>query len=251
MNRYRRSTANREYGKPALEECVIYLQFTPDEFDVTSLSTLMSTKLPSPLTRASLLGESSPKTEMLSLNRAGALGAKVRLENKERTYTVQYGPGLLTLHASQPYSGFSAFLAQSLPTIESLASLHEGFRPTELSLAYLDTFDLDDEQPVQLFKLFNYGFHLPHLPFQGDMVVREFEVSTQFELQQRQRVLSLDLEGGSHGISLFSACEARGTTLPDLSLLKDWLTESHEILVDLFESVITDQARELMKVLDA
>lgn len=251
MKRYQRQTENREYGKPALAECVIYLRFTPEEFDIASLSIVMDKGLPSPLTNASLLEDPSPDTEMFSLNRAGAMGAKVRLENEERTFTVQYGPGLLTLHASQPYSGFGEFLAQSLPTVERVAKLHEDFGLTELSLAYLDAFDPDDDKPIPLFKLFHYGFHLPHLPFQRDMVVSEFEVSTQFELADLGRVVSLDLEGGSNGISLFSACEAKDESLPNLSSMKEWLVDSHEILVDLFESVITDQTRELMEVVNA
>lgn len=247
MKRYKRHTHNRDYNKPALAECVIYVRFTPEEFDLVSLPKVMM----APLTNATLLEEPTPDTEAFSLNRASAMGAKIRLENKERTFTAQYGPGLLTLHASQPYSGFQTFLKGSLPIIKQIAELHENFCLTELSLAYLDTFDLDDDEPLQLFNLFNYGFHLPHLPFQKEMVVREFEVSTQFELEEMQRVLSLDLEGGSNGIGLFSSCEAKEDALPNLSSLEEWLVDSHEILVDLFESVITDETRYFMEVVHA
>ena len=250
MRRYKRHTVNHDYREPALAECVIFVRFAPEQFDLVELAGAMGPNSPSRLSRGFLLEEASPDTEMFSLNRASAMGAKIRFENAQRTFTVHCGPGLITLHASKPYTGFKGFLAQSMSAITQIARLHEDFSITELSLAYLDIFDLDDDKPVQLSNLFRYGFHLPGLPFQEDMIVRDFEVSTQFELEKLQRLVSLDLDSGSKGIGLFSSCEAKDVALPNLASLEDWLLDSHEVLVDLFESVITDQTRNLMEVVN-
>lgn len=166
----------------------------------------------------------------------------IRFLNSARTIFFQYGPGLLSLHAVRPYVGYPEFEKAADLLVRKLLEMVPTARIQRLGFRNLNRFSFPDGR-INLDENFNIRFMTPA---PEGALVNQISISFQLTLPSTARLLRIWLRSQESAepevvldLDCFEGLDEPGS--PERVIA--WISESHDIVGDAFESCLSQQAK--------
>ncbi|HDV6632354.1 TPA: TIGR04255 family protein [Legionella pneumophila] len=253
------SMIKRRYKNPSIQEAIFEAKFKHIDFDYATLGQIFD-----------LLKENYPNKQDIKhipilVDRAGNLSSvpsslqvqapqmrAIKLDNSE---LIQIGPGIVTANKLK-YVSWEDFTAAISIALQSYISIVRPEISTRIATRYINSFYIP-ESTVNISEYFNLSLQIPNnlsdvqafnLTLLNKFKVAEYD--SEFEI--RTKFLSDTLREGEIGnrFILDMDCYITHNVAPIIDKMILIARKAHDLLEDVFESIITDKTRLLMEVIN-
>lgn len=253
------SMIKRKYKKPTIQEAIFEAKFDQIDFDYAALGQIFD-----------LIKDRYPNKQDIKhipylVDRTGNLSSPssalqvqapqmraIKLDNSE---LIQIGPGIVTANKLS-YVSWEDFTAAIGMALRSYISIAKPEITTRIATRYINSFHIP-ESTINITDYFNLGLQIPNnlsdiqafnLTLLNKFKLTEYD--SEFEI--RTKFLSDALREGEIGnrFILDIDCYVNFRVAPIIEKMIFIATQAHDLLENVFESIITDKTRSLMEVID-
>ena len=239
---------NRQYKKPAIQEAIFEAKFPYDELD-SALPGQIFEKIKQifPIKKdisyfTLQIGHNTNTQE-----KAPPMPA-VQAWKEDKSELVQFGQGIITANCLK-YSSWKNFVPTIQAILDAYIELSKPQNATRIGVRYINTFHFPEEK-INIADYFNLGIQTPEkfIDLQGfDLTLVHKPTASPFEVKTKFSTASLRPDETGYKFNLDMDCYTNDTSLIDSKKIISLAENAHEIIGNVFESIITNKTRTLME----
>lgn len=173
---------------------------------------------------------------------------RIQLFEKEEKGLIQIAPDLLVINRLKPYPGWNIFKPMITEAVDSYKLIAQPKGLKRVGLRYINIFEFSHKN-IKLREYFNF---YPYIPDNFQNNPKSFADRVEFPYENDNEILILQLVSiipRKPNISSIALDIDYAMITPDyvsLDKVNEWLEKAHEIIVNSFESAITDKTKNLI-----